>query len=130
MLRKLEEQLKIHSSRKGILGLGGTAARKSWRSKRRSPANWMRSPSSGTGLIPFLRAGRPRISSRKWSCRKKYLEDLAKLEKMPVAEGEVDNFEEQLRELVGWRRRSAGRCGILAQAGSEEHEEIRRRLNV
>ncbi|NLW08637.1 MAG: AAA family ATPase [Firmicutes bacterium] len=128
MLRKLEEQLKIHSSRKGILGLGGR--RPEVMEIEEKIARQLDEISVIRNRLNTLLKGRPAEDFlQEVELQKKYLEDLAKLEKMPVAEGEVDNFEEQLRELVRMEEEIRGKMrDLLAQAGSEEHEEIREKV--
>ena len=128
LLRKLEEQLKIFSGKKGLLGLGGR--RPEVAELEEKIARQLDEISVIRNRLNTLLKGRPAEDFlQEVELQKKYLEDLAKLEKIPVTAGEEMNYEEQLQELLRQEEEIRKKLReLLEQAGSEEYEEIKEKV--
>jgi hypothetical protein len=128
LLRRLEEQLKIYSGKKGLLGLGGRRAETTELEEKIS--RQLDEISGIKNRLNTLLNGKPAEDFlQEVELQKKYLADLAKLKKNPVTTGEEIDYEDQLGELLRREEEIRGKLqDLLAQAGSEEYDEIKEKV--
>ncbi len=130
LLRKLEEQIKLFSPKKGILGFRGRRAETTELEEK--IAHQLDEISAIRNRLNTLLEGKPAEDFlEELELQKKYLEDLDKLEKLPVTAGEeeYDHYEEQHREFLRQEEEIRRKLrDLLAQAGTEEYEEIKEKV--
>ena len=130
LLRKLEEQLKLFTPKKGLLGLRGR--RPETIELEEKIAQQLDEISAIRNRLNTLLKGKPAEDFlQEVELQRKYLADLVKLEKMPVTAGEEDysHYEEQHRELLRQEEEIRGKLReLLAQAGAEEYGEIKEKV--